>query len=165
MTPIAVLIGPPASGKTRLGKRVAARLGVEFVDTDKRVVAQHGSIPEIFASVGEGQFRVWEREAVVDALATSGIVALGGGAVVNEDTQRDLEELRVILITATPAAIAPRLVSGTRPLLTGGIKAWVALVATRQPIYDRLAQFTVDTSTGSMDGIADDLATRLEKLR
>ncbi|MBJ7433688.1 MAG: shikimate kinase, partial [Microbacteriaceae bacterium] len=104
MTPIAVLIGPPASGKTRLGKRVAARLGVEFIDTDKSVVSMHGPIPEIFASVGEGQFRVWEREAVINALATSGIVALGGGAVVNEDTQRDLEELRVILITATPAA-------------------------------------------------------------
>ena len=165
MTPVAVLIGPPASGKTRLGKRLAARLGVEFVDTDKQVVAQHGSIPEIFASVGEGQFRVWEREAVVDALATSGIVALGGGAVVNEDTQRDLEELRVVLITATPAAIAPRLVSNKRPLLAGGVEAWVALVAARQPIYDRLAQITVDTSRGSMDEIADDLATRLEILR
>ena len=165
MTPVAVLIGPPASGKTRLGKRLAARLGVEFVDTDKQVVAQHGPIPEIFASVGEGQFRVWEREAVVDALATSGIVALGGGAVVNEDTQRDLEELRVVLITATPAAIAPRLVSNKRPLLAGGVEAWVALVAARQPIYDRLAQITVDTSRGSMDEIADDLATRLEILR
>jgi shikimate kinase len=165
VTPVAVLIGPPASGKTRLGKRLAARLGVEFVDTDKQVVAQHGPIPEIFASVGEGQFRVWEREAVVDALATSGIVALGGGAVVNEDTQRDLEELRVVLITATPAAIAPRLVSNKRPLLAGGVEAWVALVAARQPIYDRLAQITVDTSRGSMDEIADDLATRLEILR
>ncbi|MEY4899014.1 MAG: hypothetical protein RL294_825 [Actinomycetota bacterium] len=165
MTPIAVLIGPPASGKSRLGKRVAARLGVEFVDTDKSVVSMHGPIPEIFASVGETQFRVWEREAVIDALATSGIVALGGGAVVNEDTQRDLEELRVILITATPAAIAPRLVSGTRPLLAGGIDAWISLVAARQHIYDRLAEFTVDTSRGSMDSIAADLATRLEKLR
>jgi shikimate kinase len=115
--------------------------------------------------VGETQFRVWEREAVVDALATSGIVALGGGAVLNDDTQRDLDNLRVILITATPAAIAPRLVSSTRPLLAGGIDAWISLVAARQPIYDRLAEFTVDTSRGSMDGIADDLATRLEKLR
>lgn len=165
MSPIAVLVGPPAAGKSRLGRRVAARLGVEFVDTDKRVVAKHGPIPEIFASAGEQQFRVWEREAVVDALASPGIVALGGGAVLNHDTQRDLKDLYVILITASPEAIAPRLVSGTRPLLAGGIDAWVALVAERQPVYDRLADFTVDTSRGTMDSIADSLVTRLEERR
>ena len=165
MSPIAVLVGPPAAGKSRLGRRVAARLGVEFVDTDKRVVAQHGPIPEIFASAGEAQFRAWEREAVVDALVSPGIVALGGGAVLNNDTQRDLEDLFVILVTATPEAIAPRLVSGKRPLLAGGIDAWVALVAERQPVYDRLADFIVDTSRGAMDGIADSLATRLEERR
>jgi len=165
VSPIAVLIGPPAAGKSRLGRRVATRLGVEFVDTDKRVVAQHGPIPEIFASEGEAQFRVWEREAVVDALVSPGIVALGGGAVLNPDTQRDLEDLFVILVTATPEAIAPRLVAGKRPLLAGGIDAWVALVAERQPVYDRLADFSVDTSRGTMDGIADSLVTRLEERR
>lgn len=165
MSPIAVLVGPPAAGKSRLGRRVAARLGVEFVDTDKRVVAKHGPIPDIFASAGEQQFRVWEREAVVEALVSPGIVALGGGAVLNNDTQRDLEDLFVILVTATPEAIASRLVSGTRPLLAGGIDAWVALVAERQPVYDRLADFTVDTSRGTMDGIADTLVTRLEERR
>ena len=165
MSPIAVLIGPPAAGKSRLGRRVATRLGVEFVDTDKRVVAQHGPIPEIFASEGEAQFRVWEREAVVDALVSPGIVALGGGAVLNPDTQRELEDLFVILVTATPEAIAPRLVAGKRPLLAGGIDAWVALVAERQPVYDRLADFSVDTSRGTMDGIADSLVTRLEERR
>jgi len=165
VSPIAVLIGPPAAGKSRLGRRVATRLGVEFVDTDKRVVAQHGPIPEIFASEGEAQFRVWEREAVVDALVSPGIVALGGGAVLNPDTQRDLDDLFVILVTATPEAIAPRLVAGKRPLLAGGIDAWVALVAERQPVYDRLADFSVDTSRGTMDGIADSLVTRLEERR
>ena len=165
MSPIAVLVGPPAAGKSRLGRRVAARLGVDFVDTDTSVVIKHGPIPEIFASAGEPQFRVWEREAVVDALVSPGIVALGGGAVLNVDTQHDLENLFVILVTATPEAIAPRLVSAKRPLLAGGIDAWVALVAERQPIYDRLADFTVDTSRGTMDSIADSLVTRLEERR
>jgi len=165
VSPIAVLIGPPAAGKTRLGKRVATLLGVEFVDTDKKVVAAHGPIPEIFELHGEPQFRAWERDAVTDALTTSGIVSLGGGAVVNSDTQRDLENFRVVLITATPDAIAPRLVSSNRPLLAGGIDAWTALLAQRQPIYDRLAEFTVDTSRGSMDSIAEGLAERLETAR
>jgi len=165
VNPIAVLIGPPAAGKTRLGKRVARLLGVEFVDTDKVVIAGHGPIPAIFESVGESQFREWERDAVVDALTTSGIVSLGGGAVVNTDTQRDLENHRVVLITASPDAIAPRLASSTRPLLAGGIDSWTALLAERQPIYDRLAEFTVDTSRGSMDAIAEGLAERLEQTR
>jgi shikimate kinase len=165
VTPIAVLIGPPAAGKTRLGKRVARLLGVEFVDTDKVVTAGHGPIPAIFESVGESQFRVWERDAVADALTTSGIVSLGGGAVVHTDTQRDLENHRVVLITASPDAIAPRLAASTRPLLAGGIDSWTALLVGRQPIYDRLAEFTVDTSHGSMDAIAEGLAERLEQTR
>jgi len=165
VSPIAVLIGPPAAGKSRLGRRVADRLGVEFVDTDKSVVVKHGPIPDIFASAGEVQFREWEREAVAEALLSSGIVALGGGAILHPDTQRDLEDLFVIMVTATPEAIGPRLVSAKRPLLVGGIDAWVALVAERQPVYDRLADFTVDTSRGTMDGIADSLVTRLEERR
>ncbi|ERK72528.1 hypothetical protein N136_01109, partial [Leifsonia aquatica ATCC 14665] len=56
-----VLIGPPAAGKTRLGKRLAKRLGLGFVDTDARVVAAHGPISEIFADHGEPHFRALER--------------------------------------------------------------------------------------------------------
>lgn len=165
MTPVAVLIGPPAAGKTRLGRRVAAQLDVEFVDTDRSVIAQHGPIPEIFASVGESQFRIWERDAVVAALKSPGVVSLGGGAVLNEETQRDLEHHRVVLVTATPEAIAPRLAGGNRPLLAGGLDAWKQLVATRRPIYERLATIIVDTSSRPMDAIAAELAASLEEKR
>jgi shikimate kinase len=161
MTPRAVLIGPPAAGKTRLGKRIAKRLGVGFIDTDSRVVSQHGPIRDIFASHGEPQFRAWEREAVVEALESDGIVALGGGAIVDEATQRDLATHTVILVTASPKVIAPRLLLGKRPLLARGIEAWKELVEKRQPIYDRLATIVVDTGHATMDSIADDLAERL----
>lgn len=162
MTPVAVLIGPPAAGKSKLGKRVARALGVDFVDTDKTVVAKHGSIPDIFERFGEAQFRIWEREAVAEALHTDGIVSLGGGAVLDEQTQADLADQRVVLVSASPEAIAPRLDASSRPLLTGGIDAWIALVASRQPIYDRLADIVVDTSRGTMDSHADALAQRLK---
>lgn len=164
MSPRAVLIGPPAAGKTRLGKRVARILGVEFRDTDSMVVAEHGPIPEIFATHGEEQFRAWERSAVADALRSEGIVSLGGGAILDEETQRDLADVTVVLVTASPEAIEPRLKTGTRPLLTGGIQAWRKLVASRQPIYDRLATVTVDTSRGTMDSHADTLAERLGRV-
>jgi len=160
--PRAVLIGPPAAGKSRLGRRIASRLGVGFVDTDKLVVAEHGPIPEIFEHMGEPTFRVWERAAVISALGTDGIVSLGGGAILDVDTRLDLRDHTVILITATPEAIESRLAAGTRPLLTEGIDSWKKLVSVRQPIYDELANFTVDTSRGTMDSIADDIANRLK---
>ena len=161
MTPRAVLIGPPAAGKTRLGKRIARRLGVGFVDTDSLVANDHGPISAIFERFGEPQFREWERAAVVDALTTGGVVSLGGGAIVNEATQRDLSDLTVILVTASPEKVAPRLILGNRPLLVNGIESWKTLVAERQPIYDRLAKIVVDTGTATMDSIADDVAARL----
>lgn len=162
MTPRAVLIGPPAAGKTRLGKRIARRLGVGFVDTDSTVVSGHGPIPTIFEKFGEPQFREWERVAVVEALKTDGIVSLGGGAIVDEATQRDLANLTVVLVTASPDKVAPRLIFGNRPLLAGGIESWKRLVAERQPIYDRLADIVVDTGRATMDSIADDVAAQLE---
>lgn len=165
MTPVAVLIGPPAAGKTRLGKRVARILDVSFVDTDSLIAREHGSIPEIFRSRGEGQFRAWERVAVKAALATTGIVALGGGAVLDSDTQRELENQRVVLVTASAESVEQRLDANSRPLLARGIDDWVKLVASRQPIYDRLATITVDTSRGSMDEHASRLAEVLRSNR
>lgn len=162
MTPRAVLIGPPAAGKSRLGKRVARRLGVRFSDTDSMVSTLHGPIPEIFAQQGETQFRLWERDAVVEALTHDGIVSLGGGAILDPDTQRDLDSQFVVLVTASAEAIVPRLVEGKRPLLSGGIESWKALVAERQPIYDRLADLIIDTSRGTMDSLADDIADAVE---
>jgi shikimate kinase len=165
VSPIAVLIGPPAAGKSKLGKRVARHLGVEFVDTDKRIVAEHGPIPEIFAVHGEAQFRRWEREQVALALQSGGIVSLGGGAILDEDTQRDLADQRVVLVTASAEAIEHRLDDSSRPLVTGGIDAWRALVAPRMAIYERLADIVVDTSTGTMDSHGEALAATLEELR
>ena len=71
-----VLIGPPAAGKTRIGKRLAKRLGLPFVDTDAVVVAQHGPIPGILAEHGEPYFRELERQAVAEAVAEPGVVSL-----------------------------------------------------------------------------------------
>ena len=161
MKPIAVLIGPPAAGKTKLGKRVARALGVGFIDTDARIVDAHGPITEIFQRDGEQQFRAWERRAVIDALSSDGIVSLGGGAILDTDTQTDLSNHRVVLVTVNADAVADRLESSARPLLAGGLESWTSLVATRQPIYDTLADIIVDTSVGPMESHANALAERL----
>lgn len=151
---IVVLIGAPGAGKTRTGRRLARMLDVPFIDTDKRVVAQHGSVAAIFEQHGEARFRALEREAVVEALAQRAVVTLGGGAVLDPRTQADLAECTVVQLRVSADAVAARIAGGKRPLLVGGIESWERLVSARQPIYDRLSAVTIDTSGRQMEAIA-----------
>lgn len=155
---VVVLIGAPGAGKTRTGKRLARLLDVPIVDTDKRIVEQHGPIADIFAAYGEQHFRALERAEVARALAEHAVVTLGGGAVLDPATQADLASHRVVQLTVTPEAVESRIAGTKRPLVKDGIAAWSALVAARQPIYDRLAQLTIDTSHAPLDGVAGRIA-------
>lgn len=156
--PQVVLIGPPGAGKTRLGKRVAKILRVPFIDTDRRIVAKYGPIADIFAQRGEEVFRRLEREEVAVALTEAAVVSLGGGAVLNTDTHDELLRHRVALVTVSPEAVAVRIAGTQRPLVTGGIEQWSALVESRRAIYERLATHTWDTSHRPIDQIAEEIA-------
>jgi shikimate kinase len=152
--PPVVLIGPMGAGKTRIGKRVARMLQTGFVDTDKEVVAENGPIAEIFAKQGEAHFRALERAAVVRALQGDDVVALGGGAVLDDQTRADLADHRVVLVTVSPAAVAPRIADGRRPLLRDGLTDWERIYAERRHLYEQLAKLTVDTSHRPIDAVA-----------
>lgn len=158
--PPLVLIGPMASGKTRIGKRLAKKLGTTFVDTDKLVEAEYGSIKSVFANEGEATFRKYERAAVVEALSRAGVVAFGGGAVLDEQTQADIADCAVVSLVTSADVIGLRLtLSAKRPLLaSGGTERWSEIYAERKPLYDRLGKIHVDTSHRPMDAIADELA-------
>jgi shikimate kinase len=162
-----VLVGPMAAGKTSVGRRVARRLGVAFIDTDKRVVAEHGPIPAIFAEHGEAYFRALEREAVAAALAEGGVISLGGGAVTDEGTRELLRSHPVVFLTVTPDAVADRIRAGGRPLLEGDdpIGRWTAIFDERRPWYDEVASTTFDTSRLPMQRIAADIVTWKEEQR
>lgn len=155
--PVVVIIGAPGAGKTRLGKRVANTLSVPFIDTDKQIVLKHGPIADIFAQRGESAFRVIERETVAQALRERAVVTLGGGAVLDEQTQADLADQRVIQITVTAEAVMARISNNKRPLLANGVGAWLTLLETRGPIYDRLSVRSFDTSSLPLDTVADDI--------
>ena len=156
--PYLVVIGAPGAGKTRVGKRVARLLRVSFVDTDRRIVMRHGPIAQIFTGRGEDHFRKLERLEVQRALAERAVISLGGGAVLDPDTQRELEGLPVALMTVSAEAVAGRI--GTRrPLLReGGVEAWEKLVEARREIYERLATRTWDSSSRPIDTIAEEIA-------
>ncbi len=157
-----VFIGPSGAGKSRLGKRVARVLGLPFADTDRMIVAEHGPIPQIFRDHGESHFRAIERETVRRALQGEGILSVGGGAVLNPDTQSDLAAHRVVLLTISPEAVSRRLVGDTdRPLVRNGVQDWVELNAPRWEIYNRLADATFDTSHRPNDEMANEVAAWL----
>ena len=96
--PVLVLVGPPGSGKTTVGRVLARRLGVAFTDIDALIVERIGkSIGEMFTEEGEDAFRALEREVVAEALgATDGVLALGGGSVLAATTRERLRGHRVV---------------------------------------------------------------------
>ncbi|MFC4139451.1 MULTISPECIES: shikimate kinase [unclassified Microbacterium] len=155
-----VLVGPMAAGKTSVGRRVARTLEVPFIDTDKRIVAAHGPIPELFEAHGEAHFRELERLAVADALAEGGVVSLGGGAVTDAGTRTLLSGHPVVYLTVTAAAVAARITGGGRPLLAGEdpVARWEEIFQARRGWYEEVADLTVDTSKRPMRKIADEIA-------
>jgi len=165
-----VLIGLMGAGKTAVGRRLANRLELPFIDADTEIeVAAGQSIPEIFAEHGEAYFRQGERK-VIARLLESGpqVLATGGGAYMNADTQANIKahgisiwlkaELRVLL-----KRVGRR---DNRPLLASGDPEAVmkTLMAERYPIYAE-ADVTVESRDVPHDvivsAVIDALAARL----
>ena len=163
--PRVVLIGPPGAGKTTVGQLIAQRLGLALLDTDALVVAREGrSIPEIFVDSGEEYFRDVERESVAFALRDAeAVVALGGGAILDERTRAELAGHTVVFLDVALRDASRRAgFDQGRPLLALNPRGqWLALMERRRPIYERLAVLRVDTNGRTADEVADEVASRL----
>ena len=156
------LIGPMGAGKSSIGGKLARRLRVAFVDSDRALVREHGSIAGLFEQHGEPHFRRLEREVVAESLRSPGVVSLGGGAVLDPATRDLLRGVRVVLLTVTPEAVEARLDGTTRPLLqTGGLAAWRRIAAERDPVYRDLAHLVLDTSSRPVSTVVDDVVAWL----
>ncbi|GMA39943.1 shikimate kinase [Mobilicoccus caccae] len=164
--PVAVLTGPPGSGKSTVGVALAERLGLTVLDTDALVEHRAGtSITDIFVDQGEASFRALEKAAVADALAEHpGVVSLGGGAVLDPDTQELLAGHRVVFLDVSLRYAARR--SGFdqgRPLLALNPRGqWLQLMADRRPIYERLAWLRVNTDEREVADIVAEIAAAIE---
>jgi len=164
--PRVVLVGPMGAGKTTVGEMLADAWGLPLRDTDRDVEATEGRpISEIFVDKGEPYFRDLERAAVAEALRThDGVLALGGGAVLDPETQAALEGHQVVFLHVGLSDAVKRVGLGTaRPLLLGNVRARVkALLDERLPVYRTVATVTVPTDGREAEDVAREVRELVE---
>jgi shikimate kinase len=153
--PLAVLVGPPASGKTTIGTAVATAAGVPFRDTDHDVEVVAGmSVADVFVTFGEPHFRDLEEQAVARALGEhAGVLALGGGAVISAATRERLVAYgrdggTVVWLDVDLHSAARRVgLSRDRPILGVNPRAMLRqMLENRAPLYGEVATLTLSTS-------------------
>jgi shikimate kinase len=166
MAPACVLVGVMGAGKTTVGELLAADLGVEFRDTDLDIEAAAGRpISDIFIQDGEEHFRALERAAVTAALSSfDGVLALGGGAILAEETRAALAGHTVVFLSVELADAVKRVGLGAgRPLLAVNPRATLKhLMDQRRPLYLSVATHTVATDSRPPEDVVAEIRTVLK---
>jgi shikimate kinase len=166
--PKAVLVGPMGAGKTTVAALLAEAWSVPVRDTDADIEAAEGrSISDIFVDDGEVHFRSLEAAAVADALAThDGVLALGGGAVLDPAIRDLLVDLPVVFLRVGLSDAVKRVGLGVgRPLLLGNVRARIkTLLDERTPIYESVARVVVDTDGRSPEDVAAEVRAALQEV-
>jgi shikimate kinase len=162
-----ILTGFMGTGKSTVGKKLAARLGRQFLDTDELIEQESGiAIGQIFVEKGEPYFRALEARTIARVCsARAAVIATGGGAMVSEVNVRTLKDSgTVICLTARPEVILARVQGNTdRPLLQGGnpLAKIQELLRMRTEAYAR-ADMEIDTSQSNADEVVEAVLDALE---
>lgn len=163
--PYAILIGPPGSGKSTVGKALAKKLGISFLDTDSMVERKSGrKISDIFVESGEEVFRDLEYEALTLALQDqNSVLSLGGGAPISERAQSALTGTGypIVFLDVSLSVAAPRVgFNRDRPLLLGNPRAqWQSLYELRRPIYEKLATKVIKVDSMNIEEIVNTIVS------
>lgn len=162
------LVGLPGSGKSTVGRQLARRLKVPFLDSDQIIEKHAGcSIRELFERQGEDRFRDAESD-VIDELTqqSAGVLSTGGGVVLRPVNRQHLRErTQVIYLNSSPDELFRRLRHDkSRPLLqvADPLGRMRELHALRDPLYRETAQFNIDTGRPSVASLVNTIVMQLE---
>ncbi|MBI3716132.1 MAG: shikimate kinase [Betaproteobacteria bacterium] len=161
------LIGMPGAGKSTVGKALARRCGLRFLDCDHEIERRTGvAIATIFEIEGEAGFREREAQLIAEVCAGRGLVlATGGGVILREDNRRTLREHGLVVFLQTRLAdLVIRTRRDTkRPLLQGDDPAGKlrALMEAREPLYHQAAHLVFDAATHHAGRMADLIIERM----
>lgn len=171
MAPRVILIGPMGSGKTTIGSLLAEKLGLTFRDTDHLIEEQEKkSVSQIFLDEGEDAFRAIEKRVLRNELLTDEtVLALGGGAPISLDAQSALRAISsyIIFLDISLSTVVPRIgFNRDRPLLLNNPRGqWQTLMEARRPIYEALADVTINVDDKSEEEIVTIALSSLEEAR
>lgn len=163
-----VLVGLMGCGKSAIGRRLANRLGLNFIDADEEIEKAHKkSITEIFADHGEAYFRDGERKVIARLLASGPqVLATGGGAFMNEETRANISRTGISIWLRAELPVLLRRVSkrDTRPLLKTGDPEVVMrnLMDARYPVYAE-ADITVESRDVAHEVIVGEIIAALRQ--
>lgn len=163
------LIGPMGAGKTTIGRQLATRLQLPFIDSDHEIVSRAGAdIPWIFDVEGEQGFRDRESRIIDELTQQQGIVlATGGGAVLREQNRQYLRDrgLVVYLKTSVERQLERTAKDKNRPLLQtdNPRKTLEKLAADRNPIYEQAAHLVVSTDSNQIKSVVNTVVKRLHE--
>jgi shikimate kinase len=164
-----VLVGIPGSGKSTIGRELAKRLSVTFIDTDREIEKATGkSVSEIFIDDGEDKFRKLEKDAVLQSLtAPSAVVSLGGGSVLNHEVRVELTKHPTIwLQTSIPVALKRTSMNQNRPLLLEAPRATLMkLLEQRSGFYQEVSQYSISTDGKTIKDVVDELTALLAEVK
>ena len=156
------LVGMMGSGKSSAGRLAASSLDVEFSDTDVVVAERMGcSVAQLWDEVGEAAFRELEKVATAYLANREGIVATGGGVVLDADNRQILRESgRVVWLRASPSVLSGRIKSNTdRPLMPGSgrVEALDAFLGERSAFYAEVSDHQIDTEDKDVVEVAHEI--------
>jgi shikimate kinase len=166
-----ILIGYRGSGKSRVGRRLASRMGSKFVDTDDLIESKEGKISNMVKSRGWDYFRAIEKRMIEEVSREDNLViALGGGAVLDADNVVNLERNGLVIwLKADPEVLRKRMeedhrTSVSRPTLTGKgtIEELEEMVAYRDPFYEKAGKIQLDTSSLDVEAVVEKIMTVLK---
>lgn len=162
------LVGLPGCGKSTIGRQLAHRLGLSYVDSDTEIEAELGMpIRAYFEKYGEAAFREVEHTVLRQLCERDDFVlATGGGAVLRPDNRKALKQAcTVVYLRASPEDLWRRLRHDTkRPLLqvSDGLARLHALAQEREPLYQEISDLVVDTGRPSVRNITNIIAMQVE---